>query len=175
MKIYFATHATTTDNEADISSGWQDAKLSSLGLEQAKRLKTNLKNLSFTMICCSDLTRALDTVKLAFDDTYPIIIDQRLRELNYGDYNGKLKSQVEPLKLKYIAKPFPNGESYNDAINRTIEFYLELKQKYPDQNILIVGHRATQFALDILVENKTIKQCLTQPFQWQPYWEYNLI
>ncbi len=38
MKIYFATHSTSEDNEAKISSGWKDAKLSELGIKQAKEL-----------------------------------------------------------------------------------------------------------------------------------------
>jgi broad specificity phosphatase PhoE len=30
MKIYFAAHATTKDNEAKLASGWSDTELSDL-------------------------------------------------------------------------------------------------------------------------------------------------
>ena len=38
MRIYFASHATSRDNEAGVSSGWKDVELSELGVTQAKEL-----------------------------------------------------------------------------------------------------------------------------------------
>ena len=174
MKIYFAAHSTTKDNEAKISSGWNDVELSKLGIQQAKDLGERFKNIKTDLICCSDLKRAVDTVKIAFGDGIPIIIDKRLRELNYGDFNGKPSGIVESMKKERIKEPFPNGESYEQAVERTQSFYRELKEKYPDKTVLIVGHRATQYGLDTLVDGKTIEQCLSVPFKWQPYWEYDL-
>jgi len=55
MKIYFATHSTTTDNEAGIVSGWKDVELSELGIKQAKEIKERFKNIKIDLICCSDL------------------------------------------------------------------------------------------------------------------------
>ena len=57
MKIYFATHATTTDNEVKISSGWKDAELSELGVKQAKEIGERFKDIKIDLICCSDLKR----------------------------------------------------------------------------------------------------------------------
>jgi len=181
MKIYFATHGTTTDNENEIATGWNQGELSELGIKQSKELANELRDIKFDIICTSDLKRAVDTVKLAFGDPstssgqakYPIIIDKRLRELNYGDFNGKSSKEVSVMKMEAIKKPFPNGESYEQAMERTHEFYKELKEKYPDKTVLVVGHRATQFGLDTLT-GKTIEDCLSVKFKWQPYWEYNL-
>jgi len=174
MKIYFAAHATTTDNEAKISSGWRDVGLSELGIQQAKEMGERFKNIKINIICCSDLKRAVDTVKIAFAVKYPVIADKRLRELNYGDFDGKPSEVVELMKKTHIKEPYPNGESYEQAIARAREFYKELKEKYPEKTVLVVGHRATQYGLDILVGGKTIEECLSIPFKWQPYWEYNL-
>jgi alpha-ribazole phosphatase/probable phosphoglycerate mutase len=174
MKIYFAAHSTTTDNEAKLSSGWKDVGLSDLGVQQSKEMGETFKNIKLDLICCSDLKRAVDTVKIAFNDKYPVIVDKRLRELNYGDFDGKPSGVVESMKEKCIKDPFPNGESYEQAIVRTHEFYKELKDKYENKVVLIVGHRATQYGLDVLVRGKTIEECLSVPFKWQPYWEYNL-
>ena len=96
MKVYFATHATSKDNEAGIASGWKDVELSELGIQQAKELGERFKDIKIDLICCSDLKRAVDTVKIAFGDKYLIIVDKRLRELNYGDFNGKPSEVVEP-------------------------------------------------------------------------------
>ena len=172
MKIYFTAHATTTDNEAGRSSGWNDAALSKLGKQQARALTDHLKNLRITAVYCSDLKRSYETAKIAFGNTLPIIADQRLREINYGDYNGKPKAEVDAIKLTHLSQPFPNGESYSQAVARVQAFYRELKAQHPDATSLIVGHRATQFGLDTLVQGKTLEACVTEKFVWQPYWEY---
>lgn len=78
------------------------------------------------------------------------------------------------MKKKHIKEPYPNGESYEQAITRTHKFYKELKEKYSNKTVLVIGHRATQYGLDTLVDNKTIEECLNISFKWQPYWEYNL-
>ena len=174
MKIYFAAHSTSKDNEAEIASGWKDVKLSELGVQQSKELGERFKDIKIDLICCSDLKRAVDTVKIAFRDKYPIIIDKRLRELNYGDFNGKPSETVGFMKKERIKEPFPNGESYEKAIVRIHEFYKELKEKHSEKTVLVVGHRATQFGLDTLAGGKTLEDCLSKPFKWQPYWEYEL-
>jgi broad specificity phosphatase PhoE len=173
MKIYFASHATTTDNENRIASGWKNVELSELGIKQAKQLGFRFKDIKMDAICCSDLIRAVDTVKIAFEGKIPVIIDKRLRELNYGDYNGEKSEVVSKMMLGCIKKPFKNGESYEEAMNRLHEFYNGLKKEFKDGTILVVGHRATQYGLDTMT-GKTIEECLSVPFQWQPYWEYNI-
>ncbi|GIW66996.1 MAG: alpha-ribazole phosphatase [Candidatus Parcubacteria bacterium] len=174
MKIYFITHSTTVDNEKGIASGWNDVELSGIGRKQAEEIGKRFGNFNFDLICSSDLKRAVETVKIAFGDEYPIIIDKRLREINYGDFNGKEKTFIDSIKFEYIEKPFPNGESFKEAIDRVIDFYKELKEKFHDKTILIVGHRATHYGLEILANKKSIEECLKTPFQWQPYWEYEL-
>jgi len=174
MKIYFAAHSTTKDNETHLSSGWKDIELSDLGIQQSKELGERFKDIKIDLICCSDLRRAVDTIKIAFGEKYPVIVDERLRELNYGDFNGNPGEVVELMKKEHIKEPFPNGESYEEAIARVQDFYKELKEKYPDKIVLVVGHRATQYGLDTLVSGKTIEECLSVAFKWQPYWEYNL-
>jgi broad specificity phosphatase PhoE len=173
MKIYFAAHATTKDNEAKVASGWSDTELSDLGYKQAKELGEIFKDIPLDLVCCSDFKRAVDTVQMAFENKYPVIADQRLRELNYGDCNGKPSAVVEPMKIRHIKEPFPNGESYEQAIARVQDFYNELKEKYPGKTILVVGHRATQYGLDVLA-GKTLEELLSTPFKWRPYWEYQI-
>lgn len=156
-----------------IASGWKNVGLSELGIKQAKEMQDDFKNIKIDLICCSDLKRAVDTVKIAFGDTLPVITDKRLRELNYGDFNGQPKEKVEGMKIICIKEPFPGGESYNQALDRTDEFYEELKKKNSDKTVLIVGHRATQYGLETLINHKTIEELLSDKFKWQPYWEYD--
>ena len=99
----------------------------------------------------------------------------RLNGINggYGDFNGKPAEIVGSMKMQKIKEPFPNGESYEQAIKRTHEFYEELKKNHPGKTVLVVGHRATQYGLDTLIDRKTIEECLSVPFKWQLYWVYN--
>lgn len=173
MKIYFAAHSTTTDNENEIATGWNPGELSELGIRQSKEMAETFKNIKIDLICTSDLKRAQDTVKIAFGDKIPVIAGKRLRELNYGDFNGKPSEIVGHMKKERIKNPFPNGESYGQAMLRVHDFISELKEKYDDKTILIVGHRATQFGLDTLT-GKSLEECLSKLFKWQPFWEYDL-
>ncbi len=49
------------------------------------------------LIYVSDLARAVETVRIAFGNKIPVTIDKRLREINYGDFNGKLVEIVNPM------------------------------------------------------------------------------
>ncbi|MCX6784402.1 MAG: histidine phosphatase family protein [Candidatus Komeilibacteria bacterium] len=178
VRITYFVHGTTTDNEKDISSGWSDAKLSELGIKQAIQLKDQIKDKKFDVVFCSDLKRATDSANLTFKGIAPIIQDPRLRECNYGLYNGQASNIVEPLQEKTINERFPSGESYEDVKTRLTSFLNFLKQNYDGKKIAIVAHKAPQLALDVLLKNKTWEQAFTEDWRktkaWQPGWEYEL-
>ncbi|MBI3442298.1 MAG: histidine phosphatase family protein [Candidatus Sungbacteria bacterium] len=129
INITYFVHGTTTDNEKEISSGWFDAELSELGVRQAKKLREQTKDRKFGAVFCSDLKRAIDSAKLAFDGEAPIMPDARLRECNYGAYNAKPSVIVELMQEQCITKRFPEGESYEDVKNRIANFLEFLSDK----------------------------------------------
>lgn len=130
VTIIFESHATSFDNEAHLASGWNDVELSPLGIKQAKELGERRKNEKFDVVFCSDLQRSYKTAELAFGEKFPIIKDKRLRECDYGDLTGHPEAEIKPLKVKYLKIPFPNGESYEQCMNRIKEFLEELLKKY---------------------------------------------
>lgn len=178
IKITYFVHGTTTDNEADISSGWNDVDLSELGVKQSIDLRNKINIADFDGVFCSDLKRAIHSAKLTFEDKVPIHIDRRLRECNYGDYNGKPSEIVAPVVEKSITKKMPNGESYIEVQNRVAEFLEEIMKKYDGKHIAIVAHQGPQLALDVILKGKTWKQALTDDWRktksWQPGWEYEV-
>jgi len=177
IKITYFVHGTSTDNEKNISSGWNDAGLSKLGIKQSIELKSQIKWRKFDVVFCSDLKRAIDSAKLTWGNSVKIVQDKRLRECNYGDFNGKTSHIVEPLQETNVIKNFPNGESYEDVKRRMNEFLDFLRKNYANQEIAIVGHKAPQLALDVLLRNKTWKQAFHEDWRkknaWQPGWEYS--
>src|ERR1043166_984859 len=89
ITITYFVHGTTTDNEQKLATGWLPGELSAAGREQAKKLGEQVADQTFDVVFCSDLQRAIDSAQLGFGDKYTIIQDDRLRECNYGDLNGK--------------------------------------------------------------------------------------
>lgn len=178
VKITYFVHGTTTDNEKEISSGWSDVGLSELGVKQSIDLKDKIKGKKFDVVFCSDLKRAVDSAKLTFEGIAPIILDSRLRECNYGKYNGQPSAIVEPLQEKMIRERFPDGESYEDVKARIADFLEFLKQNYNGKSVAIVAHKAPQLALDVLLKNKTWEDAFAEDWRrkktWQPGWEYKL-
>lgn len=173
MAVYFSTHSTSVDNEANVASGWKDAPLSELGRAQARQLRTSIADLNIDFVCTSDLVRAVDTVNIGIGDSLPKVFDKRLREMNFGDYNGEPAEFIDRMKFKHIHTPFPNGESFVEALTRAHEFFNILKIFHGNKNVLIVGHRATQQALETFMARRPMEQVLRAPFKWQPYWRYD--
>ncbi|MBS3168240.1 DNA gyrase subunit A [Candidatus Woesearchaeota archaeon] len=180
VNIIYFVHGTTIDNEKGFSSGWSDVELSELGIKQSIELKDKINIKNFDVVFCSDLKRAVDSARLTFGESVPIILDSRLRECNYGDYNSKPSEVVELLQEENIEKPFPNGESYDDVKIRIANFLDFLKKDYSGKNVAIVAHKAPQLALDVLVKHKTWQQAfaedwrLKEPEAWQPGWYYKI-
>lgn len=181
MAVYitYFVHGTTTDNEKDISSGWSDVELSELGIKQSKELKENVNVTDFDVVFCSDLKRTVDSAELTFNGSVKIIPDQRLRECNYGVFNGKPSEIVEPLQEENITNKFPNGESYEDVKTRMEDFLNFLKENYNNKRVAIVAHKAPQLALDVIIKGKTWEQAFTDDWRktksWLPGWKYVLL
>ena len=179
VKITYFVHGTTTDNEQNISSGWKDVELSDLGIKQSVNLKEQTKDQKFDVVFCSDLQRAHNSAKLAWDGVYQIIPDAWLRECNYGKLNGASSDIVEPMQEEEcITKPFPEGESYDDVKTRVADFLDFLKKNYNDKRVAIVAHKAPQLSLDVLLKGKSWKLALAEVWRiwnvWLGVWEYFL-
>lgn len=172
MQIIYFVHGTTYDNTAEKCSGWKQVELNELGEQQAIDLGKNT-NYKFDVLYTSDLIRAIRSAKLAWPEI-DSIQDERLRECNYGEYDGKDKEFV--VYEEHIDKPFPKGESLKDVEKRMREFIVFLEKEYKDKTVGIVAHRATQLALEVIVKNISWEQAIEDDWRkqkaWQPGWKY---
>lgn len=177
IKIIFEAHSTTIDNENHVSTGHYDVELSELGLKQSKELGERYKNTTLNTVYCSDLQRSYKTAEIAFAgrDDIKIVKDKRLRECDYGYYTRFLSDEVSAQKEVRIEKPFPNGESYEDCAVRMKAFLDDLQDSHNDGDVvMIIGHRATQYGLNHWILGHSLYKCVTDPWKWQPGWEYEL-
>ncbi|MEU7576142.1 histidine phosphatase family protein [Streptomyces sp. NPDC041068] len=114
IEIVYETHATTTDNEAGIATGWLPGRLSSAGRGQARELGERRRDDGITAVVTSDLQRAVDTARIAFaDSTVPVSHDRRLRECDYAlEQRGKAaaasdRHDVVAFAARYLRRPLP--------------------------------------------------------------------
>ncbi|MFC0624758.1 histidine phosphatase family protein [Kribbella deserti] len=174
VRIVYETHATTVDNESGFATGHRPGRLSAAGRRQAVELGQRRRDDGIDVVFSSDLRRAIETVELAFDGSaIPRRQDVRLRECDYGDLNGALVMFLEP-RRQYVDRPFPNGESYRDVVERTRLFLADLQPEYGDARVLLVAHSANRWALQCLLAGAVLEDLVDAPFAWQPGWEFDL-
>lgn len=147
--LYVFRHGQSGDNIDMIFSGWRSPGLTEKGREDAEKIADSLKDKKLQMLISSDQPRTLDTMKIAISKNdsakdLEIIIDPRLRERHYGDWQGhsKLEKHLEdPDGLKTVRrgwdKPPPNGESISMVDERVNELLDEILPKMKAEGINI--------------------------------------
>jgi broad specificity phosphatase PhoE len=175
VAVIFESHSTTTDNEAHLSSGWNDVGFSLLGLKQNHELGVRYWDVPLDAVFCSDLKRSYRTGEIAFADRdIPVVRDERLRECDYGDLTQHPSDEVTAEKPGRIDHPFPNGESYRQCAERMKSFLDDLVRDYDGKTVMVIGHRATQYGLEHWILGKPLEEVVPAPWKWQPGWKYEL-
>jgi broad specificity phosphatase PhoE len=175
VEIIFETHAISTDNEAGIASGWLPGRLSARGRELARELGERRRADRPNVVFVSDLTRALETVELAFAGSgIPIRRDPRLRECNYGELNGMPTARLAAERRRRIDEPFPGGQSYREVVEAMRSFLRELAAGWDGKQVVIILHSANRWAIDCLLGGRTLEELVDAPFAWQEGWRYTL-
>jgi len=177
VTITYFVHGTTTDNERHLATGQLPGELSERGKHEARQLGEQVMELHFDAVFCSDLQRAIDTADIAFGGHYNSIQDKRLREADYGDWNGKPNDFKNKI-ADFIDQSFPNGESLRDVEARLKSFCDFLQANYDDQHVAIVAHQYPQLALDVILNGKTWPQAIAEDWRhtgsWQAGWTYHM-
>lgn len=96
VTIYLTRHGKTMLNTTDRSQGWIDAPLTPAGIEIAESLGKGLKaeKVTFDAVYSSDSGRAVETANIVLKNSgqedllKKLKTDKRLREVNFGTYEG---------------------------------------------------------------------------------------
>ena len=142
MKLYVARHGQTQWNVENKVCGSTNIPLTEQGKEQAKALAERIKNLDIDVIIASPMLRAMQTAgAVSIATGIPVIMDERLREHDYGEFEGFDRSRDEYWAQKYqFAAKFPKGESVLQLAQRVYNLIDDVKKAYPHQNVLLVCH-----------------------------------
>lgn len=175
VQLVYETHAITTDNEAGIATGWLPGTLSKRGRETAAELGARRRDDGIAAVCASDLARAVETARIAFEgSSIPIHHDARLRECNYGRLNGTPVSDLAPRRIRHIDEPWPDGESYRQVVDRTGSLLADLVRRWDGARLVLIAHSANRWALEHLLLGRDLGDLVTADFAWQPGWEFVL-
>lgn len=147
-RYFLLRHGQALSNVTNVISSWPEKgefPLTEKGREQIKEAAQKLSGKKIDMIFSSDLLRARQTAgivaeKLGLEVSY----DERLREYNVGDYNGKSifeYGKVFDDHLERFRKKAENGENYTDIKDRIRSFINEKESEFEGKNILAVSHQ----------------------------------
>jgi 2,3-bisphosphoglycerate-dependent phosphoglycerate mutase len=105
-----------------------------------------------------------------------VLHDWRLRECDYGRRNGMPVAELHAGRRGRMDRPYPDGESWRQAVGRTSRFLndLPLRWQGQGQRVLVIGHVATWWGLDHLLGGIPLEDLIDQDFGWQEGWEYQL-
>ena len=89
MKFYVTRHGQTAWNQQNIVCGITDISLDETGMQQARETAERLRDIHLDRVICSPLLRARQTAELICQGReIPFSVDKRVREQNYGIYEG---------------------------------------------------------------------------------------
>lgn len=174
-EVVFETHSLSVDNDAGIASGWNHSHLSSAGRALAEELSARRKADGIAVVLSSDLRRAVETAEVAFAGTsISVLHDWRLRECNYGQDNGTAAAELHRDKAAHLDQPYDGGESWRQAVRRCASVLGDITRYWAGKRVLVIGHVATRWALDHVVDGIPLERLVTSDFDWRPGWEYQL-
>lgn len=150
LTIYVVRHGETQLNADKKLRGWVDVALNEQGHEEAIAVAKALKGVKLNKMYVSDLRRAKQTAR-AISVMQPhckVNITDLLRPINFGEWNGKLLSEVEPkmlaLQRTWQKKPnvkAPGGESWTSYQLRQEQIAEGVIHDHkPGEHIAIVAH-----------------------------------
>lgn len=153
MNLYVVRHGQTEWNVLKKMQGSADIPLNETGLEQAKQINSKLSDIDFNIIYCSPLIRAKQTANIINEKrSLNIVYDNRLRERNYGEFEGVSKSSFDYNEFwaYTLNKNYRKAENIQEFFKRVSNLLEELKTNYKDDSVLIVAHARIMKAIECL-------------------------
>lgn len=149
-EIYLLRHGETGLNVKKVYFGHLNTAMTELGRESIKHLASNFFG-SLDVIVSSDLDRCHESATIfKHHKKAEILLDERLRELDFGVFEGRTYEDL----LKEFPKEsecffsgdhdyvIPDGESIQMLFDRTFDVFEETIKKHEGKKILFSTHGA---------------------------------
>ncbi|BCW97737.1 MAG: phosphoglycerate mutase [Armatimonadota bacterium] len=141
-------HGESQWNAVRLIQGHLDSPLSEEGRAQARALSARFQPDEYDCVFSSDLSRALETGRLALGNDAEIILEPRLREHCFGRWQGLSPEEVQrrfPEEWsRYRADPLSvrpeGGESVTDLRDRVAGLLDEWHERLAGERVLVFTH-----------------------------------
>ncbi len=168
MKIYFLRH-TSLKVGLNTFYGQTDVDVSDSFFDEANKVKKKIVkeciDLKKIKIYSSPLKRC---IKLTDQITKKYEVEDRVKEMNLGDWEMKKMDEIPKEKIKkweenLMTYKIPNGESNEEFLNRLSAFINEILEKKND--VLIVCHAGSINGMISILTNEPFDKMVKN------YWE----
>lgn len=169
-KLILVRHGEGEGNSKGECQGWNDVCLTQKGCEQAKRVAERLKNEKIDVIYSSPFERALGTARyIAGEKGLEIIVCDKLKEINFGQWEGQKWSYIEKNWQKesevWQNTPhihvMPDGESVREVYERAVDVINEIIKDNAGKSICVVTHGTILRVLMPYFHNKPFEELHT--------------
>lgn len=174
IHLYIIRHTETEWNILKKMQGRGDSPITDRGYQLAQELHHRVADMEFAQVYSSPMMRARRTAEIAFGDRYPITVDDRLAEMDFGDLDGAhmptVKAEMPELAdaiwvhpENYV--PLGDGETYPQVMERAQDFLNHIAAQYsgyagrdePDVNIAAVSHSVMLHSFWTVIEELPVK------------------
>jgi probable phosphoglycerate mutase len=150
--LYLVRHGETVDNALQLMQGQTQGELNETGRAQAEALAVKLATEPIDSFISSDLRRAVDTaIILARPHGKTVTTTPLLRERDWGDFTGRYIPD-----LKGVPFP-PNVESLEQMQERARQFLQYIREAFPGQRVVAVGHGIMNKAIQAVYHKKSMR------------------
>ena len=149
--LYIMRHGKTDWNEQHRLQGRTDIPLNENGIAMAKKAAEEYRDIHLDICYCSPLKRAEQTARIVLSGRktqVPVVIDDRLMEMGFGEYEGVQNSfNISDCNVNVL---FRNPERTGQFLDEVIQPELA-----KGRDILIVGHGAMNSSIICQIRGKT--------------------
>jgi 2,3-bisphosphoglycerate-dependent phosphoglycerate mutase len=147
--VIMVRHGQTRWNCELRFQGQSDSPLSELGECQARAAGARLATMKIDALYSSDLGRALRTAQLIAGQTgHEIVVDARLRERNFGIFEGLTIEEIEARHPEVLVQwrtrdaqyAIPGGETAHSIYERMVACLDDLADRHAGRTIAVVSH-----------------------------------
>lgn len=158
IRIILVRHGETEWNIEGRYQGQEDTHLSPRGLEQGHMLAEGLRHIPIDLCISSPLERSYQTCSFCAELHHlPVAKDDRLLEINHGDWEGRLADEIEAqypeafhlwhTQPEKVTMPGAGGENLDDVRRRARSVFDDYARKYDGKTVLVAAHDAVNKAI----------------------------